>query len=66
MAMALAEAGADIVALDRRESEQTGQAVMELGRCFKSIVCDLRQATTAELQQIVAQITAEAGRLDIW
>jgi 2-deoxy-D-gluconate 3-dehydrogenase len=66
MAMALAEAGADIVALDRRESEQTGQAVMELGRRFKSIVCDLRQATTAELQQIVAQITAEAGRLDIW
>jgi 2-deoxy-D-gluconate 3-dehydrogenase len=65
MAIALAEAGADIVALDRRESEQTGQAVMALGRRFKSIVCDLRQATVVELHQIVAQVVAELGRLDI-
>ncbi len=65
MACALAEAGADIVALDRRESEQTGQAVMALGRRFKSIICDLRQATVADLQQIVTQIVVELGRLDI-
>ncbi len=65
MAIALAEAGADIVALDRRESEQTGQAVMAVGRHFKSIICDLRQATVADLQQIVARIVAEMGRLDI-
>ena len=41
MAIGLAEAGADIVALDRRESDQTGQAVTALGRRFKSITCDL-------------------------
>ena len=40
MAIGLAEAGADIVALDRRECEQTGQAVMALGRRFKSITGD--------------------------
>ncbi len=65
MACALAEAGADIVALDRRESEQTGQAVLAVGRRFKPIVCDLRQATVAELRYLIAQIVAELGRLDI-
>jgi 2-deoxy-D-gluconate 3-dehydrogenase len=65
MATALAEAGADIVALDRRESGQTGEAVSALGRRFKQILCDLRTAPVAELQQIVAQTEAELGRLDI-
>lgn len=38
---------------------------MAVGRRFKSIICDLRQATVADLQQIVARIVAEMGRLDI-
>lgn len=65
MAIALAEAGADIVALDRRESEQTGEAVTALGRRFKQVRCDLKQASVAELQQIVAGIVTDLGRLDI-
>ncbi len=37
MAIGLAEAGADIVALDRNSSEQTGHTVSGLGRRFKEI-----------------------------
>ncbi len=65
MAIALAEAGADIAALDRAPSEQTGQAVKELGRRFHEVVCDLREASPAGLQQVVFQTVASLGRLDI-
>jgi 2-dehydro-3-deoxy-D-gluconate 5-dehydrogenase len=65
MAIGLAEAGADIVALDRNSSEQTGQTVSRLGRHFKEVRCDLRQAAVADLQQIVAQIVTDLGRLDV-
>ena len=65
MAIGLAEAGADIVALDRRESEQTGRAVTALGRRFTSITCDLLQASVTDLQQVVAQSVTELGRLDV-
>jgi 2-dehydro-3-deoxy-D-gluconate 5-dehydrogenase len=65
MAIGLAEAGTDIVALDRRDSDQTGQAVTALGRRFKSITCDLLRASITDLQQVVAQIVNELGRLDI-
>lgn len=65
MAIGLAEAGADIVALDRRESDETGQIVTALGRRFKQTLCDLRHAPVTELRQIVAAITTEFGRLDI-
>lgn len=65
MALALAEAGADIVALDRGKSEQTGEAVRALGRRFHQVVVDLRQASVADLNAAVAQLTGAMGRLDI-
>ncbi|HKZ70275.1 MAG TPA: 2-dehydro-3-deoxy-D-gluconate 5-dehydrogenase KduD [Anaerolineales bacterium] len=65
MALALAEAGADVAALSRGESAETAQAVTGLGRRFKHIACDLRDASVSELGQIVDQIAAEWGRLDI-
>ena len=65
MAIALAEAGADVVAFDRRESNQTGEAVTALGRRFKQVIGDLKQASVADLQQIVAEIVTDFGRLDI-
>jgi len=65
MAIGLAEAGADIVALDRRESDQTGQAVTALGRCFKSITCDLLTASVTDLQQLVTQIMSDMGHIDV-
>ena len=65
MAIGLAEAGADIAALDRKDSEQTGQIVGGLGRRFKEVRCDLRQASVTDLQQIVAQVVADLGHLDV-
>ena len=65
MALGLAEAGADIVGLDRCESDETGAAVAKLGRRFMQVCCDLREASVADLNAIVAQIVTEMGRLDI-
>lgn len=65
MALGLAEAGADIVALDRCSSDDTGQAVQALGRRFSQVCCDLREATVADFEAVVAGIVAGMGRLDI-
>ena len=65
MALALAEAGADIVGLDRGESQATREMVTSLGRKYHPIVCDLRTASVDQLHQIVSQIVTEMGRLDI-
>ena len=65
MALALAEAGADIAGLDRIGCDQTCQAVQALGRRYLPFVCDLRHAGPDELNAIVAQIETETGGLDI-
>jgi 2-deoxy-D-gluconate 3-dehydrogenase len=65
IALGMAEAGADIVALDRCSSDDTGAAVQALGRRFSQVCCDLREATVADLEAVVAGIVAEMGRLDI-
>ena len=65
MALALAEAGADIVGLDRSGCEETGRLVAGLGRRFQAIHCDLRAAATADLQSLVSDAAAGMGRLDI-
>ena len=65
MAMALAEAGADIYGLDWTESDQTGEMVKVLGRQYHPIVCDLRKAAAADLKAIVDQIVAASQHLDI-
>jgi 2-deoxy-D-gluconate 3-dehydrogenase len=65
MALGLAEAGADIVGLDRCESDETGAAVTKLGRRFMQVCCDLHEASVADLNAIVSQIMTEMGRLDI-
>jgi 2-deoxy-D-gluconate 3-dehydrogenase len=65
MAVALAEAGAGVVALDRCASDATGAAVAVAGRPFEQVCCDLRTASVAGLQEVVAQVVAKMGRLDI-
>jgi len=64
-AIALAEAGADIAALDRSEVTETGKLVTALGRRFMPIQCDLREASVDDLDQVVSRVVAEMGRLDI-
>lgn len=65
MALALAEAGADIVGLDRGGSDETAAAAQAIGRRYRSIVCDLGTASVAELNETVAGSVATFGSLDI-
>jgi 2-deoxy-D-gluconate 3-dehydrogenase len=65
MALALAEAGADIAGLDRSESSETQGLVAALGRRYSQLVCDLGAASVDALNQTVARLVAEFGRLDI-
>lgn len=65
MAVALAEAGADVVSLGRRPGEQTGAAITAQGRRFCHLRCDLTAVSPAILQDIVAQAVSQMGRLDI-
>lgn len=66
MAVGLAEAGADIVGLDRTpDCGETCALVEALGRRFMTQQVDLLHATVADLNGTVAQIVDAWGRLDI-
>jgi 2-deoxy-D-gluconate 3-dehydrogenase len=65
MALALAEAGADIASLDRVGCEGTCEAVRALGRKYCESVADLRTATVEDLKAVVARIVEELGHIDI-
>jgi 2-dehydro-3-deoxy-D-gluconate 5-dehydrogenase len=66
MAIALAEAGADIVGLNRSgEAEDTCQQIQALGRRYMSVPADLSQTSVQDLTEIVNRIVQEFGRLDI-
>ena len=65
MAVALAEAGADIAGLDVSISDETQAQVEALGRRFFRVTCDLREATVVQLNETVKQVAQEMGRLDI-
>lgn len=64
-AAALAEAGADVVIVGRSEPEQTRQAIEALGRRVMTVTLDLIDASVDDLNQLVAQVVNEMGRLDI-
>jgi 2-deoxy-D-gluconate 3-dehydrogenase len=65
MALALAEAGADIASLDRIGCEGTCESVRALGRRYFESVVDLRAASVADLNGVVDRIVNEFGQLDI-
>jgi 2-deoxy-D-gluconate 3-dehydrogenase len=65
MAIALAEAGADIASLDRIGCEATCESVRLLGRRYHESVVDLREASVADLNADVARIVEEFGHIDI-
>jgi 2-deoxy-D-gluconate 3-dehydrogenase len=64
-AVALAEAGADVVLLGRTEPADTAKRIADLGRRVVSVACDLADARPARLAAIVDGVQAELGRLDI-
>ncbi len=65
LALALAEAGADIAALDRNDVAETCLGVDALKRRSMAVKCDLKETTPAGLKQIVDGVVSELGRLDI-
>ncbi|KAB8140036.1 2-dehydro-3-deoxy-D-gluconate 5-dehydrogenase KduD [Chloroflexia bacterium SDU3-3] len=65
LALALAEAGADIATLDRSDAAETRAQIEALGRRCASLRCDLATASVAELAAAVAQAEDALGGLDI-
>jgi 2-deoxy-D-gluconate 3-dehydrogenase len=63
IAVALATAGADIVAVGRSSAEDTGKMVRDAGRRFHSIEADLASATHS--REIVRQAVEHFGAVDI-
>lgn len=62
MAVALAEAGADIVGVSRRPAEKTRQQVEALGKRFYAVEAELGNDSPSD---IVNQAVTQAGKLDI-
>jgi 2-dehydro-3-deoxy-D-gluconate 5-dehydrogenase len=66
MAVALAEAGADVAGLDREtDFSATAAGVAAAGRRWMGVEVDLRQASVEQLRTVVDQVIAQMGRLDI-
>lgn len=65
MAIALAEAGADVAGLDVISLEETQTSIEALGRRFLAVSCNLHDSTVQELDATVKQVAGEMGRLDI-
>jgi 2-deoxy-D-gluconate 3-dehydrogenase len=63
MALALAEAGADIVGIGTRNQSETKKIIEKTGRRFLEITADL--LSTKPIQGIVDQTVAEFGHVDI-
>ena len=64
-AITLAQAGAEIAALDISDVAQTGKTVAALGCRFMPIKCNLRDASVDDLNKTVGDVAAQLGRLDI-
>jgi 2-deoxy-D-gluconate 3-dehydrogenase len=62
MALALAQAGCDIVGLNIAPADETAAAVERLGRRFRNIAADL---AVAKAEDLIASATAAFGRVDI-
>jgi 2-deoxy-D-gluconate 3-dehydrogenase len=65
MVLGLAEAGADLVLLDRRALEGGLHRIAALGRRAYGIQRDLKGITSEDAQAVVAECVAQMSRLDI-
>ena len=63
MTLGLAQAGCDIVGVNRRIPHETAEKVQALGRRFTAIQADLSRQD--EIEDIVTQAVAAMGRVDI-
>ncbi len=65
LAVALAEAGAEVALLGRSEPGETMAAIAALGRRAAWVAADLATATPVELTAAVSTVEEDFGRLDI-
>lgn len=65
IAVALAEAGADVVGLNRSDASETESLVKATGRHFINIECDLLKTNAEDCDAIISRIASELGRVDI-
>jgi 2-deoxy-D-gluconate 3-dehydrogenase len=65
MALALADAGADIAILYHTNYSATQTEVVARGRRFLAVQCDLIQATPDQLAHVVHQVVGAFGGIDI-
>lgn len=65
MAVALAEAGADVAGLDLISTAETAARVQALGRRFLPLARNLLEMNAAAHAEVVAQVVKDLGRLDI-
>lgn len=65
MAIALAEAGADVAGLDIIPLDETGDQIQALGRRFLPIGTNLLEAHADDATRVVEQVVFNLGRLDI-
>jgi 2-deoxy-D-gluconate 3-dehydrogenase len=65
MALALAQAGANISALYRTDCSDLQEQVKSIGRTCMPIQCDLLEQSPEDLEKLVSLVVSEMGRLDI-
>lgn len=65
LALALAEAGADVALLDRTGCTETADRITAMGRRSVVVTCDLLAAGPEDLSAVVDQVVTQLGRLDI-
>ena len=65
LALAMAEAGASVVLLDRAALAESHEAVTALGRACHALTADLQGATPAMADGIIGECLDRMGRLDI-
>jgi len=65
MAIALAEAGADVAGLDVIPQDETAEKVRSLGRRFLPVSANLLEAHADDMTRVVEQVVTGLGRLDI-
>ncbi len=65
MAIGLAEAGADIISLDRNDPAETRAKVEALGRKHIWKQVDMLTATSQDFTRLIGEVAAEFGKVDI-
>jgi 2-deoxy-D-gluconate 3-dehydrogenase len=65
MAIGFAAAGADVAGLDVIPCSETSEQVQALGKRFIDVSCDLSKAGSDDASQVIQDVVAELGSLDI-